>query len=70
MSEKIMQWAEENYEIGGQWIVETMTIEEIEEEFESLAEAQQYCLSKQERANEIESAMKYHGGGSYGTYDK
>ena len=70
MGEKIMQWAEDNYENGGQWIVETMSVEEIGQEFESLEEAQQYCLSKQERSNEVESAMKYYGGGSYGTYDK
>jgi hypothetical protein len=70
MGKEIMKWAEENYEIGGQWIVETMEIEEIEEEFESLAEAQQYCKDRQEREDEINAAMKYYGGGSYGTYDK
>lgn len=70
MGNEIMKWAEENYEAGGQWIVETMEIEEIEEEFESLAEAQQYCKDRQEREDEINAAMKYYGCGSYGTYDK
>lgn len=65
MGNEIMKWAEENYEIGGQWIVETMDIEEIEQEFDSLAEAQQYCKDRQEREDEINAARKYYGGGSY-----
>lgn len=62
MGEKIMQWAEDNYENGGQWIVETMSVEEIEQEFESLEEAQQYCKDRQEIEDERESARKYYGG--------
>jgi hypothetical protein len=62
MGEKIMQWAEDNYENGGQWIVETMSVEEIGQEFESLEEAQQYCKDRQEIEDERESARKYYGG--------
>ena len=58
MGNEIMKWAEENYEIGGQWIVETMEIEEIEAEFESLEQAQQYCKDRQEREDEVNAAMK------------
>ena len=47
-----------------------MEIEEIEEEFKSLEEAQKYCKDRQEREDEVNAAMKYYGGGSYGTYDK
>jgi hypothetical protein len=62
MGEKIMQWAEDNYENGGQWIVETMSVEEIGKEFESLEEAQQYCKDREEIEDERESARKYFGG--------
>jgi hypothetical protein len=62
MGEKIMQWAEDNYENGGQWIVETMSVEEIGQEFESLEEAQRYCKDRQEIEDERESARKYYGG--------
>ena len=70
MGKEIYDWALANYDEGGHWIVETMEIEEIEAEFESLEQAQQYCKDRQEREDEVNAAMKYYGGGSYGTYDK
>ena len=39
-----------------------MSVEEIEQEFESLEEAQQYCKDRQEIEDERESARKYYGG--------
>lgn len=52
MGKEIYDWALANYDEGGHWIVETMEIEEIEEEFKSLKEAKEYCKIIQDRQEE------------------
>jgi hypothetical protein len=42
-SELIMKWALENYAKGGHWIVETMSLADIDETFRTVREAQEYC---------------------------
>ncbi|MEY3920481.1 MAG: hypothetical protein RL634_242 [Bacteroidota bacterium] len=37
--EEIKQWAYQNYDEGGHWIIETLTDDEIRQEFKSLQEA-------------------------------
>jgi len=54
MGKKIQDWALANYDKGGHWIVETMEIEEIEQEFKSLKEAKEYCLRRQDRMEECQ----------------
>ncbi len=54
MGKEIYDWALANYDAGGHWIVETMEIEEIEEEFKSLEEAQEYCKVIQDRQEECQ----------------
>ncbi len=43
MGKKILEWALANYEKGGHWIYETMTEEDVEQQFASLKEAKEYC---------------------------
>lgn len=49
--EKIKQWASDNYEKGGHWIVECFGDKDIEETFTSLADAKRYVAltNEQER---------------------
>jgi len=54
MGKKIYDWALANYDKGGHWIVETMSIEEIEQEFKSLKEAKEYCKIIQDRSEECQ----------------
>ncbi len=54
MGKKILDWALANYADGGHWIVETMEVEEIEQEFKSLKEAKEYCLRRQDRMEECQ----------------
>ena len=51
---QILNWAKDNYDAGGHWIVETMTLDEIKEEFKTLEEAQEYCKIIQDRSEECQ----------------
>ena len=55
MGKKIYDWALANYDNGGHWIVETMSIIEIEAQFASLSLAQIYCKTLQNRQEELKS---------------
>ena len=55
MGKKIYDWALVNYDNGGHWIVETMSIIEIEAQFASLSQAQRYCKTLQNRQEELQS---------------
>ena len=55
MGKKIYDWALANYDNGGHWIVETMSIIEIEAQFASLYQAQIYCKTLQNRQEELQS---------------
>jgi hypothetical protein len=50
---KIKDWCLENYDKGGHWIIETMTDQEISDNFKSLAEAKRYCKTKQDYSDDI-----------------
>ena len=52
---QILHWAEDNYETGGHWIVETMELDEIKDEFKTLEEAQEYCRLMQEKEEDIKN---------------
>lgn len=52
--EQIKKWALENYEIGGSWIVETFTDEEIAQEFKTLAQAKKYAKTIRAREQECQ----------------
>lgn len=53
---EIEQWAKENYDEGGHWILETMTTQEIVDEFKSLSEAQKYCKRMQDYYQDVANA--------------
>lgn len=53
---EIRDWALDNYDAGGHWIVETFSDEEIAEEFKTLNEAKRYCGLKQDRYEDAYNA--------------
>lgn len=52
----IYDWAKRNYDKGGHWIVETMTLPEIATEFATLAEAKRYVKILVEQEENIKNA--------------
>lgn len=53
---RIYNWAKQNYDQGGHWIVETMSLSEIAEEFATLACAKKYCKILVEQEENIKNA--------------
>jgi hypothetical protein len=53
---KIFQWAAQNYENGGSWIVETYTTDEVIRDFKTLADAKRYCKLMHDREEDIRNA--------------
>jgi len=51
---RIKQWANDNYEKGGSWIVETMSDREIGESFRTMAEAKSYAKHIKSREQECQ----------------
>ena len=48
-SELIMKWALKNYASGGHWIVETMSLADIDELFHNFLDAKKYVELMQEQ---------------------
>ena len=51
---RIKQWANDNYEKGGSWIVETMSDREIGESFRTMADAKSYAKRIKSREQECQ----------------
>lgn len=54
--EQIKQWAMENYDDGGHWIIETMTDQEIFDEFKTIQEAIDWAYRIQDNYNDVKNA--------------
>jgi hypothetical protein len=54
--EEIKQWAYQNYDAGGHWIVETLTDDEIRQEFNSLQEAIDWAERIQDKYEDVLNA--------------
>ena len=53
LCEKVYSWAEQNYDKGGHWIVETMEPWEVVKQFKSVANAKGFARLKQERYEDV-----------------
>jgi hypothetical protein len=56
LARQILNWAKDNYDEGGHWIVETMTLEEIKQEFKTLQQAKEHCRVIQDRQEDIQNS--------------
>jgi hypothetical protein len=54
--ETIKQWAEENYDDGGHWIIETLTDDEIRQEFNTVQDAIDWAKRIQDHYLDISNA--------------
>lgn len=54
--EQIKQWAMENYDEGGHWIIETLTDQEIFDEFKNVQEAIDWAERLQDIQEDIQNA--------------
>lgn len=54
--ETIKQWAEENYADGGHWIIETLTDDEIRQEFNTVQDAIDWAKRIQDHYLDISNA--------------
>lgn len=54
--EEIKQWAYANYDEGGHWIIETLTDDEIRQEFNSLQEAIDWAERIQDNYEDVLNA--------------
>lgn len=54
--EQIKQWATENYDEGGHWIIETLTDQEIFDEFKNVQEAIDWAYRIQDHYNDVTNA--------------
>lgn len=50
---EVLKWANDNYEEGGHWIVETMSEAEIIANFSTLEDAKEYCSLIQGRYEDV-----------------
>jgi len=54
--EQIKQWAMNNYDAGGHWIIETLTDQEIFDEFPTIQDAINWAIVVQGRYEDVANA--------------